>query len=97
MSILDHMVGGDKVYEIFLCFRGPKGNAFGQRIPIKIKVGLPKPVFTEADVYKLAIKFHESGFGSIEQCAAIVKQNNCDEAASMKALTSTTESSEKEQ
>ena len=87
LTILDHMVGGDKVYEIFLTFRGPKGNAFGQRIPIKIKINLPQPKVTEADVYKLAIKFHENGFGSIEKCAEVVKQNNCDEAACIKAFT----------
>lgn len=88
LSVLDHMVGGDKVYEIFLCFRGPKGNSFGERIPIKIKVNLPVPTFTEADVYKLAIKFHENGFGSVEECVAIVKQNNADEAACITAFTS---------
>jgi len=65
------MVGGDKVYEIFLTFRGPKGAPFGQQIPIKIRVGVQatqftKPMPTEADVYKLAIKFHEQGFGNIE-------------------------------
>lgn len=87
MTIPDHMIGGDKVYEVFLCFRGPKGNPFGQKIPIKIKVGLPQTKVTEADVYKLAIKFHEHGFGSIEECAAVVKQNNADEAACIKAFT----------
>lgn len=96
------MVSGDKVYEIFLTFRGPKGNPFGQRIPIKIKIGLPhtqftKTEFTEADLYKLAIKFHEQGFGSIEKCAACVMQNNCDEAACFKALTQMKTDGEKEQ
>jgi hypothetical protein len=96
LTILDHMVGGDKVYEIFLTFRGPKGNQFGERIPVKIQVKLPKTQVTEADVYKLAIKFHEGGFGSIEECAAVVQQNNCDEAACIKAFTQT-QTSEKEQ
>lgn len=98
LSIPEHMVSSDKVYEIFLTFRGPKGNPFGQRIPVKIRIGLPKTQFTEADVYKLAIKFHENGFGSIEKCAAVVKENNCDEAACIKAFTQMqTDSETKEQ
>ena len=40
LTVPDYMPAGDKVYEIFLTFRGPKGNPFGQRIPLKIKVGV---------------------------------------------------------
>jgi len=32
----------DKVYEIYLTFRGPKGNSFGEKILVKVKVILPQ-------------------------------------------------------
>ena len=40
LTVPDYMPAGDKVYEIFLNFRSPKGAPFGQRIPLKIKVGV---------------------------------------------------------
>ena len=43
LTVPDHMVAGAKVYEIYLTFRNKKGNPFGQRIPIKIKVGAQTP------------------------------------------------------
>ena len=56
-------------------------------IPIQIKVTLPKPQIDELEIYKLAIKLHESlNLGSFEECAQAVKENNCNEANSIKAL-----------
>jgi len=39
-------------------------------------------------LYKLAIKLHEAKYGSVEKCLQVVKSHNCDEAASIKELTS---------
>jgi hypothetical protein len=55
-----HMVADDdKVYEIALTFRGPKGQAFGAPITLKMKCVFAKPTPTDVDIYKLAIKLHE--------------------------------------
>jgi len=87
LTIAPHIVADDdKVYTIILTFRGPKGQAFGEPIPIKIKVTLPKQQFDELEIYKLAIKLHEMNLGSFEECAKAVKDNGCDETASTKAL-----------
>jgi len=56
-------------------------------ITLDLKVVLPKPQVDELEVYKLAIRLHESlNLGSFEECAQVVKDNNCNEAASIKAL-----------
>jgi len=56
-------------------------------ITIELRVVLPKPQVDELEVYKLAIKLHESlNLGTFEECAQIVKENNCDESASIKAM-----------
>jgi len=70
-----------------MTFRGPKGQAFGEVIPIQLKVTLPRTQVDELEIYKLAIKLHESlNLGSFEECAKAVKDNNCNEANSIKAL-----------
>jgi len=87
LTILPHIQADDeKIYTINLTFRGPKGQAFGENIPIQLKVTLPKAQVDELEVYKLAIKLHEMNLGSLEECAKAVKDNCCDEAASMQAL-----------
>ena len=88
LTILPHIQADENnIYTVNLTFRGPKGQAFGEMIPIKIKVTLPKPQVDELEIYKLAIKLHESmNLGSFEECAQAVKENNCNEANSIKAL-----------
>jgi len=49
----------EKVYTVMLTFRGPRGQAFGQSIPIKMKCVLPRKQATDVEIYKLAIKLHE--------------------------------------
>lgn len=61
LTLAQHVTpDADKVYEVNLTFRGPRGMAFGTTIPLKIKcVEAKSPVITDVDIYKLAIKLHE--------------------------------------
>lgn len=87
LTVLPHLQATDDVYTIKLTFRGPKGQAFGEIIPIQLKVTRPVAQVDELEIYKLAIKLHESlNLGSFEECAKAVKENNCNEASSIKAL-----------
>lgn len=55
-----HMVADDdKEYEVILTFRGPKGQAYGAPISLKMKCVFAKPAPTDVEIYKLAIKLHE--------------------------------------
>ena len=38
ISVLSTAFPSDEIYEFVLCFRGPNGNQFGERIPLKIKI-----------------------------------------------------------
>lgn len=77
----------DKIHEMNLTFRGPKGNTFGEVIPIKVKCVLPKRTVSEVETYKLAIKLHEKlHLGSLDECIKSARENNGDEAESIKAL-----------
>lgn len=49
----------DKEYQIALTFRGPKGQAFGAPIILKMKCVLARQAATDVEIYKLAIKLHE--------------------------------------
>jgi len=53
------LVDDNKEYEVALSFRGPKGMAFGAPISLKMKCVFARPVATDVEIYKLAIKFHE--------------------------------------
>lgn len=87
ITILPHIQADeDKIYTINFTFRGPKGQSFGEVIPIRIKITFPSNQVDELEVYKLAIKLTEMNLGSFEECAKAVKDNGCDEAASMQAL-----------
>ena len=89
LTVADHMTPDDNAeYEVNLTFRGPAGMAFGTPITLKIKCVLnKKPVITDLDIYKLAIKLHEQlQLGSLDDCVEIVRKNNCDENASVKEL-----------
>jgi hypothetical protein len=87
LTILPHIQADENtIYTINLTFRGPQGSTFGDIIPIQLKVTLPKAQVDELEIYKLAIKLHELNLGSFEECAKAVKDQNCDEANSIKAL-----------
>ena len=87
LSILPHIKADENtVYTLNLTFRGPGGAAFGDIIPLQLRVTLPRPQVDELEVYKLAIKLHELNLGSFEECAKAVKDHDCDEANSIKAL-----------
>jgi hypothetical protein len=89
LTAAHHMVEDDnKVYEVALTFRGPRGQAFGGTIPLKIKCVLNKQrTMTDLDIYKLAIKLHEQlQLGSLDDCIRVVRENNGDEVESIKGL-----------
>lgn len=87
LTVLSHIQADENtVHTLNLTFRGPKGQAFGEIIPIQLKVTLPKPQVDELEIYKLAIKLHEMNLGSFEECAKAAKENGCDEATSIQAL-----------
>merc|ERR1712110_625256 len=87
ITILPHIKADDKqIYTINLTFRGPKGQAFGEIIPIQLKVSLPNTQVDELRIYKLAIKLHELKLGSFEDCTKAARENGCDEDASRQAL-----------
>lgn len=91
LVVRDNVVASEKVYEIFMTFRGPKGNPFGGRIPIKIKVVLPgqqASTPSETEIHRLALKLFEAQHGTYDDILQVVKKNNGDEAASLKELTS---------
>jgi len=46
-------------HELVLTFRGPKGQAFGAPISIKVKCVVAKAAPTQVEIYKLAIKLYE--------------------------------------
>lgn len=69
----------DKVYVMNLTFRGPRGQSFGELIPIKVKCVLPRRVATDVEIYKLAIKLNEElQLGSLDDCIKAVRENNGD-------------------
>ena len=41
---------------------------------------------TENDIYALAIKLHEANYGSFDECSKAVRETDCNEEASIKAL-----------
>ena len=67
-------------------FRGPRGQAFGEVIPIRIKIAVPETQVDEFEIYKLAIKLCEMNLGSFEECIKAAKDNYCDEATALQAL-----------
>jgi len=70
-----------------LSFRGPKGQSFGQVIPVKVKCVLPVKQVSQVEIYKLAIKLHEQlQLGSLDDCIKAVRESHGDEAESIKAL-----------
>jgi len=85
LTMASHIVAdSDKVYTIMLTFRGPRGQPYGQHIPIKIKCEIKD---TSIAVYQLAIKLHEQlKLGSLDECISAVRASNCDEAESIKTL-----------
>ena len=69
----------NQTYTLNFTFRGPKGQAFGEIIPILVKVNptttqtqktatQPQMDQYEVAVYKLAIKLHEMNLGSLAEC-----------------------------
>lgn len=86
ITVLPHAIPTDEVYEFVLCFRGPNGNQFGEKIPLKIKIvgadsRLDEDI--EVEMYRIASKLHDQKLGKgFEDCLNVVKQckNNEDEA-----------------
>ena len=89
LTMASHIVADpEKEYEVRMTFRGPRGQPFGAPIALKMKCLLAsQATVSDVDVYKLAIKLHEQlNLGSLDECARVVRENNGDEVASIKAL-----------
>jgi hypothetical protein len=72
--------------------RGPGGWQFGSVITLKLKVIIPADVQDEVQVYKIAMKLAEQGFGTFDDCVEAVKSvkdTGYDEQAAMKVLNAT--------
>lgn len=83
LKVVSQNVDYQKVYEIRLAFRGPGGRKFGEEIVLKLKV---KKTINETEFFQTALKLHESGLGSFDDCVAALKEANSDEAAAIKLL-----------
>ena len=89
LTMASHIVADEnKEYEVRLTFRGPRGQPFGAPISLKMKCLLAQQqVASDVDIYKLAIKLHEQlNLGGLDECIRVVRENNCDEVASVQAL-----------
>jgi len=88
LTMAPHMIADDdKEYEVRFTFRGPRGQPFGEMIVLKMKCVLAPRQVTEVEIYKLAIKLHEQlQLGNLDDCIKAVRESNCDEADSIKAL-----------
>ena len=87
LNILPHVKADDnQIYTINLTFRGPKGQAFGEIIPIQLKVSKQDSKDDFNGIYKLAIKLHELKLGSFDECTKAAKENGCNEDAARQAL-----------
>jgi hypothetical protein len=72
--------------------RGPGGWQFGSVITLKLKVIIPADVQDEVQIYKIALKLAEQGFGTFDDCVEAVKSvkdTGYDEQAAMKVLNAT--------
>lgn len=77
----------DKIHEMNMTLRGPRGMSFGELIPIKVKCVLPVRAATDIEIYKLAIKLNEQlNLGSLDDCIKAARESNADEADTIKAL-----------
>ena len=76
---------GFEVRKIYLSFRGPKGNNFGQELIIEIKVVFDAPVMTslnQEDLLKQAFyMFEKMNLGSFDECVEALKKCNGDQNA----------------
>ena len=86
LKVHDHAIVDNKIHEIKLAMRGPGGYQFGNVITLKLKVVMPVDYNSEIELYKLAMKLHEQGLGSFDDCVVAVKNANCDEQAAIKAM-----------
>lgn len=83
LKVAGQNIDFQKVYEIRLAFRGPGGRKFGEDIVLKLKV---KKIINETEFFQVALKLHEAGLGSFDDCVAALKEANSDEAAAVKLL-----------
>ena len=86
LKVQPYAVADDTVYTFNLCFYGPNGYKFGERISIQLKVKLPNSQPDELEFYKLAMKLLELKLGTFDECAAALRVANCDEAKATEVL-----------
>ena len=89
LKIHDYAVASDDVHEIKVAMRGPGGFQFGTIVTLKLKIVMPSEYQDEVTIYKLALKLHQQGLGSFDECVEAVKSvknTNYDEQAAIKVL-----------
>ena len=89
LKIHEYAVASDVVHEIKVAMRGPGGFQFGNIVTLKLKIVMPPEYQDEVSVYKLALKLHQQGLGSFDECVEAVKSvkdTNYDEQAAIKVL-----------
>lgn len=63
-------------HELKFNFYGEHGNQFGHTIPAKVVV--EKPI-DELVIYQMALRLHNEGLGSFDDCVSAIKQYNANE------------------
>jgi hypothetical protein len=71
-------IKSNEVYEAELSFYGPKGNTFGQKINLKLKIS---EAAYQLKLYKTAITLTEAELGTFDECVEALKKCNGDDTA----------------
>jgi len=96
LTLAPNVAADGAIHLVNLEFRGPHGKTFGEVITLKVRCAQSEPApptnfvnneVSQIDIYKLAIKLHEQlQLGSLEACIVAVRENNCNEAETIKAM-----------
>jgi hypothetical protein len=65
-----------KTHELKFNFFGRRGDSFGHTIPVKVTI--EKPI-DELVIYQMALRLHNEGLGSFDDCVSAIKQYNAEE------------------
>lgn len=65
-----------KTHLLKFSFYGEHGNSFGHAIPVTMTV--QKPI-DELVIYQMALRLHNEGLGSFDDCVSAIKTYNAEE------------------